>query len=123
MNKINSVNGGTCTKCGEKNVDIVGMNIHKCLYKGNITFKKKTTKWQRFWFRVFHDPALTTKLYTVSCSDYGGGTFKSFWNLEKAIKYAQKQRSPFVDIENEITEESIRVRNNPDGIKPPVRYI
>lgn len=25
-----SVNGGTCNKCGEKNIEIVGMNIHKC---------------------------------------------------------------------------------------------
>ncbi len=26
-----SVNGGTCMKCGKKNVDIVGANIHQCL--------------------------------------------------------------------------------------------
>jgi len=28
--KIISVNGGTCYKCGEKNVNAVGSNIHKC---------------------------------------------------------------------------------------------
>lgn len=28
--KIISVNGGTCVKCGEEKVDIVGSNIHEC---------------------------------------------------------------------------------------------
>ena len=27
---ITSVNGGTCNKCGEKNCNAVGPNIHQC---------------------------------------------------------------------------------------------
>lgn len=69
---------------------------------------------------IFH-PATIIRLWTVHSGNWNGGTFRSFWLLKNAEKFASQQTGLFVDIENEWTHEKRRVRNNPDRV-PYVRY-
>ena len=87
----------------------------------SIKFKKKVTILQ-IVMQFLNPNRGSRKLWTVSSSGWYGGSFESFWKLEDAIRYAKKENDLFVDIENEITGEDIRVRNNPDKVKPPIRY-
>ena len=90
-----------------------------------LKFKKKTSWLQDiryFLGQKLLRPYMTTKKWTVSCGDWNGGWFKSFWKFDNAVEHARQQTDLFVDIENEMTGESIRVRDNPDKVMPPIRY-
>lgn len=41
--KTISVNGGDCFKCGKKNIEIVGLNIHQCTH--NARYKEYMKKY------------------------------------------------------------------------------
>lgn len=87
---------------------------------------KKRTSWlqdvRHFLGQKLIRPYQTIKKWTVSSGGWGGGHFRSFWKFDEAVEYAQKQTGLFIDIKNEITGEGVRVRDNPDKVKPPIRY-
>lgn len=69
---------------------------------------------------TFLEPAIITKKWTVDYGGWNGGRFESFWSKEKALEFARERKELFVDLENEMTGERIRIRDNPDNIKPPI---
>jgi hypothetical protein len=77
------------------------------------------------WLGDALDPTVMMRRYTVHCLDWNGGRFRCFWFRSSAEWYAERVPSGwlFIDIEDDLTGRSIRVRNNPDKIAPPVRYI
>jgi len=48
-------------------------------------------------------PFNTLKLWTISFSDWSGGSFKSFWFKKNALKHAEENKDSaiFINIENE----------------------
>ena len=36
------------------------------------------------------NPTVTTRLWEVSCSNYGGGIFECFWLKKNALKYIER---------------------------------
>lgn len=63
------------------------------------------------------------KLWTVEVSKWGGSSYTSFWLHKNAVAFASSRSEPFVDITDEATEETIRVRDNPDGMQPDPVYV
>lgn len=65
------------------------------------------------------DPITTIRLWTVDGSDWYRGRFKSFWLKRNALKCVEefKHIYLFVDLKNEWTGKSIRVRDNPDKVR------
>lgn len=59
------------------------------------------------------DPSCTYKKWKVDVMSYGGGHFKSFWFKKNALKYANgyKGGALFVDLVNNITEQSTRIND------------
>lgn len=47
-------------------------------------FITTASKWDIF------NPTLSTRLWSVDCSDYLGGKFKNFWRKSSALKYISK---------------------------------
>ena len=76
-------------------------------------FSTSASRWD-----MFH-PACTTRLWTVDVGGWSGGMFKSFWFLRNAEAYAAEQRTLFVDITNNWTQQRRRIRNNPENVPPP----
>lgn len=64
------------------------------------------------------DPGCTYKKWKVNVSSYSSGHFKNFWFKKNALKYANgyKDSQYWVDLENNITEKSVRI-NDPQAKK------
>lgn len=73
---------------------------HKKYEWKNPVFKKKSFSLNPF-----------KKVWEVSCGDWVGGNCEFFRTLKEATQYAKTRNDIFVDIENEQTEESFRVRD------------
>ena len=71
------------------------------------------------------DPRTIIRLWTVHCRDYDGGVFHSFWLKRNALQFAKAQspRWLFIDLENEWTGRSVRLRDNPENIRPLPRSV
>ena len=73
---------------------------HKKYEWKNPIFKKKFRNWNPF-----------AEIWKVTEGDWCQGHFEYFKTLEKAITYAKECSNIFVDIENIITKEEVRVRD------------
>ena len=68
---------------------------------------------KRFLKWLFADAlniTVTTRRYTVSSGGWSGGHFECFWFRRNAIKYSKTQYGEFVDIRDELTGKTERVR-------------
>lgn len=75
-------------------------------------------------FDIF-DPRTCIRLWTVHFKNWEGGLRRSFWLRRNAMRHAHEHwfSWPFIDLENEWTGHSRRLRDNPENLQPLPRGI
>ena len=70
----------------------------------------------------FLDFTTTQKRWTVEGCTYCNGRFESFWFYNRALKALPEFEDfyPFVDIYDLASDFRVRIKDNPEGIDPPV---
>lgn len=61
--------------------------------------------------------------WQVDILNWDGGYFKRFWFKRNALRWANEQDDLFIDLNNLWSGKRERLVDNPDDVRPPIRYI